>query len=471
LSWGTRRRSRGRGLVAVAVAVAAAVMSSFASAAFAETYGTPGNEAVVGINGSNANGQYLALSDSGSASAPFGVGASLLGPATGTVGVSAFGPAYGTVALSAFGTANGSAVGASGTEAASSSLVAVSGTGAANGWTAAVSGTEDASGGPGGVAVSGLGAAEGGAAGVDGTLNWIDTPEGPIAVGAGVKSLVQYVEAMVADVAGEVEAQGRVVSTNVQSYLDEATAIVDDHVQWANNRDERLNDEVGYLTREGTEYDPVFGAVTLLRPPLLSTSVIGSSSNQGGCPAGTSCSNMRIVGIYRLPWKHDEGCCTMFDGMSVYTWTEPSYDPGGGYKLDFFHAETTLTGHGAGICGIQHDVTGMGTDELGYWSMEPFGETNVSDGSTRNVNYGLNAYGFTGSMGYSHPVWVGKVQGKNNGGNYAAGVWTTKKNTCPAYNGGSASFRSSNSWAWPHYAADSRYYGGRVTIWYQNLTY
>jgi hypothetical protein len=165
MSFGTRR---GRGTRRTVAAVAAtAVLWSFASAAMAETYATPGNEAQVGTNGSDANGQYLAVSDYGTSSSG-GLALNYLGPANGGLaGLSVVGPTSGTAALSGIGSANGQLAAASGTGSASSQLLAVSPTGSANGWAAAVSGTGNATSTTyNGLAVSGTGTASSGAGGV-----------------------------------------------------------------------------------------------------------------------------------------------------------------------------------------------------------------------------------------------------------------------------------------------------------------
>jgi hypothetical protein len=167
------------------------------SSAVAEVYRDPTGGVAVGTNGSNADGQLLALSDSGSATAPNGVAASGLGSAEGyRLGVSATNWAYGgTASVSGTGTASGPSYysgiavsgtgsGGTGTERYAVSATgnanaedwydsyAVSGTGNARGTMVAVApdGNADATGGyADSAAVSGTGTATGNKLAVSGT--------------------------------------------------------------------------------------------------------------------------------------------------------------------------------------------------------------------------------------------------------------------------------------------------------------
>jgi hypothetical protein len=354
----------------------------------------------------------------------------LVASAAGTVLSLAIGSiAYGAgeVGVSPTGPASGSVVAVSGTGTASSTGgVAVSGTGASSGKVAVSAGNNATSNSSsGGVALSGLGEANGGLVNANAAINWVNTPDGPVAVGASVRSVVHTVEAVVA----------------------QARSLVERTVLEVVNTD-----------------------------PL--SQVLDAEGNQTGygCPPGASgCTNVRLAKAHRLAWDYYSECCRMFYGMTVASFLVPSSDPGGDYVHDFFYNHSTLTGQGAGICGIKHSVTMSGPDDHGYWGMNPTGETNVPDGGTKSGGISMNAFGFSGSYGWSHPTYSGKIRGDYDPAtDKATGSWRTSRLRCPASGaqGGSVSFDSGAAYVWPRYGGGSgRRYTIRVVVTYQDVTW
>lgn len=341
--------------------------------------------------------------------------------------------AAGEVGVSPTGSASGSVLAVSGTgNATSSGGVAVSGGGSASG-TVAVAGVGDAtSTAPTGAAVSGLGAASGGTASADGALNWVNTPNGPVPVGAAIGMLQHRAQAVVAEARGVVDRE--VVELVTTDPISEALVEL-----------ERINGE-------------------------------GGGGGQSGCPVGANCSNVRLVRPHRFEWDYtDKDGFRQFYGITVASYLVPASDPGGDYTFDLFFTSSTITGDAGGICGIEHSVSMTGPAKTGYYSMMPTGETNVSDGGNRSTSLSVSAYGFTGGYSWSHPTYSGKIRGDYNPGeDRATGSWTTSKNTCPASRkqGGSAAFESGASYVWPRVSGNSgRQYSLEETVYYQDLTW
>lgn len=404
-------------------------------AASAETYGD-GQFVEVGTNGSSATGEFVSVSDTGTAESS--CHSISIGCVTG-VAVSGTGNTNGAVAVSGTGNAGWDesflgrpSVAVSGTGTAKASQLAVSGTGDADQRT--INGCSDS---PtalfDGQAVSGIGNAEG-CRTADGMLTWIDTPNGPVAVGPAVETFSAFARAVVAGVEGVVgEASYPIVQTvhDVEEAIPSPPPVPDP-----------------------TTIDPT-------DPRLITGLGQGGGTYDSGCSDNASCSGLHAVRRHRIPiqYYHPEYSFSYYHGIFVGTYLAPTTASSNGMSYDAFHMFTTLTGDWAGICGINNYAEEGGGNEA-FYDMAPKGSQDV--GSGQNMSIGISVGPF--SFGTSWTSYSGRVRGDYNPGSAkATGSWTYRKNKCPR-DGDSASMASGASYEWPRGVGRS-YEVGTLFTW------
>jgi hypothetical protein len=346
------------------------------------------------------------------------------------------------VGLNGTGPTDGTIVAVSGTgDAYSSQGVAVSATGNANGGAGAVSATGRAdqrcsniNQPTPGVAASGLGESEGCTA-TDAMLTWVDTPNGPEAVGPGVETIVGLAKAVVA---GAEDVLGQPVVS------EEAIPLVEVTHEWVEDRIPPPPPPPPVPSPPNPVSDTA-GFVAWASPGTVgATWYRRFGSYDFSCADNAWCNGLRAKKRHRFPveYYHPDYGIRAFYGIIVGSYLVPTSSTSNGLSYDAFFVFGTVTGDQAGMCGISNYAQMKGGNEA-FVMMSPTGTDDKDPGET--VTLGVNVGPF--SLGSSWPSYKGRVRGDYNPGKArATGSWTYRGNNCPNQ---SVAMGTGASYEWP----------------------